>query len=224
MLCQARARYLVPPLFHDQSSTGLGQFWPLPSQKNILRKVPNFAVFKLRRLPGVGDTAVLACCPATCSTLSTCSPVIRRLSKSSLHCTVVKIHETSFRGFQIRRLSIAKTPIQEVFLSPPPHAFSLLIAEQHHYSLIIVVVIRHLAIIILPNPIHSFLDHYSSLLLILPPIMGRGWRIVMETWGCFLFSSRQAAYSIFIGEIFSRYCPAIGILWGWTIPEISLTK
>ena len=112
MLCQARARYLLhPPLFHDQSSMDWVSFDPCQVKRRFRGKFQTLPSSNPDGSPELGTQLCPLVVPAHAQpsqTLSTCSPVIRRLSKSSLHCTVVKIHETSFRGFQIRRLSIAK--------------------------------------------------------------------------------------------------------------------
>ena len=84
----------------------------------ILRKVP---IFELSSIPEPARQSWGHSCArlfsGTCSTLHLPAGNKEPVKiLSALHCTVVKIHETSFRGCQIRRLSIAKTPIQEVFL------------------------------------------------------------------------------------------------------------
>ena len=161
----------------------------------ILRKVSIFAVFKWWRLLGVGDTAVLACCAGTCSNPSTCSPVIRRLSKSTLH-RIVKIHETSFRGCQIRGLSIAPRGI------PPQQAFSSLIAQRHYSGFIIVLVIRHLSQCI-PS---LTITHYSCLYC--PP--NNRLRMRNCYGGSFLFSSRRIQY--LLGDISQILLGYLGIV------------
>ena len=170
---------------------------------------------------------MLACSPAHAQP-STCPAGNKEPVKilSALHCTV-KIHETSFRGCQIRRLSIAKTPIQEVFLRRSATRFLITRcpAQRHYSDFIIVLVIRHLVTIILA--IHSFPDHYSLLLLILPG--NKGWRMKncygdSRLFSFLLPSGRRIQY--LLGRYFLDIARLLGHCGGGRcpplIPQISL--